>query len=130
MIVGLGTDLVDSRRIARELGRGGWRGDEGVFTAQEVAYCSADNQPELRYAICFAAKEATLKALGMEIPDLGVFREVELGLDGGSPILFLRYRPAAAARKLGASRIHVSVASTLKNAAAMVILESEDRRQV
>ena len=128
MIVALGIDLVDSKRMARELARGDWSPHDGVFTPSEIAYCTAGKHPERRYATCFAAKEATLKALGMDIPDLGIFREVEIRLQAESKDVVLRRRAAAAARQLGACRILLSVAPGINRAAAMVIVESEHRR--
>lgn len=125
MIVGLGIDLVDTDRIARELGREQWQPANGIFSAAEIDYCRAGRQPERRHAACFAAKEATLKALGADIADLGIFREVEIRLDGeGGRAVLLRKRLRAMARKLGARHINLSVAVRAKNAFAMVILES------
>lgn len=130
MIVGLGIDLVDGDRIARELAHGNWDANDGVFTPVEIAYCSSGKHPERRYAACFSAKEATLKALGMEVPDLAIFREVEIRLDGEKKDVVLRRRAAAAARQLGTCRILLSVAVGPKRAAAMVIMESQQRRPV
>jgi holo-[acyl-carrier protein] synthase len=125
MIVGLGIDLVDADRIARELDREQWQAANGIFTTAEIGYCKVASRPERRYAACFAAKEATLKALGTDIADLGIFREVEIRLDGeGDGAVLLRKRLRTMARKLGARHINLSVAVRAKSAVAMVILES------
>ena len=125
MIVGLGIDLVDTSRIARDLSRERWRTAHGIFTAAEIRHCSAGMQPERLYAACFAAKEATLKALGADVADLGIFREVEVrGGPGGECAIRLRKRLLAIARRSGTRSINLSVAVRKKNVVAMVILES------
>jgi len=125
VIVGLGIDLVETSRIARELRRQPWQAANGVFTAAEVGYCSAGRQPERRYAACFAAKEATLKALGTEVSDLGIFREVEVRFACGvERTIVLRNRLKAIAKELGARHINLSIAAARKVVGALVILES------
>ena len=65
MIIGIGTDLVDIRRIEKTLERHGERFIQRVFTPTEIARC--ERRPLLRaasYAKRFAAKEACSKALG------------------------------------------------------------------
>ncbi len=68
MILGIGTDLVDIRRIEQTLQRHGTRFMQRVFTPLECQRCEA--RPVLRaasYAKRFAAKEACAKALGTGI---------------------------------------------------------------
>lgn len=66
MILGLGTDLVDVRRIEKALARFGRRFAERVFTATELAYADqrGESQKAAILAKRFAAKEACVKALG------------------------------------------------------------------
>ena len=124
MIVGLGVDIIKSNRVARELTRGEWHQQHGVFAAEEIGYCNAARRPELRYAGCFAAKEATVKALGTNLADLQMLREVEIRFDRGSRrAVLLRDRLQAIANELRVKHIHLSLAMGRKNAAAMVILE-------
>ena len=125
MIVGLGVDLLENGRVAQELARGDWRQENGVFTSEEVKRCSTGKNPALRYAACFAAKEATLKALGVGVSDLAMFREVEIGLDGnGEYAVVLHDRLKSESEQLGVRHIRVSVAAAAKQTGAMVILES------
>ena len=125
MIVGLGVDLLENSRIAQELARGDWRQENGVFTSEEVKRCSTGKNPALRYAACFAAKEATLKALGVGVSDLAMFREVEIGLDeNGEYAVVLHDRLKSESEQLGVRHIRVSVAAAAKQTGAMVILES------
>jgi len=125
VIVGLGVDLLENSRIAQELARGDWRQENGVFTGEEIKRCSTGKNPALRYAACFAAKEATLKALGVGVSDLAMFREVEIGLDeNGEYAVVLHDRLKSESEQLGVRHIRVSVAAAAKQTGAMVILES------
>jgi len=125
MIVGLGIDLIDTDRIARELAREEWAAANGIFTTAELGYCRAARKPERLLAACFAAKEATLKALGTDVADLGIFREVEISFDGEDRrAVLLHKRAGAMARQLGARSVSLSLAVRAKSAVAMVILES------
>ena len=65
MMIGIGTDLCDIRRIERTLNRFARRFVDRIYTDAEKR--RADRRPHRRaasYAMCFAAKEATAKALG------------------------------------------------------------------
>jgi holo-[acyl-carrier protein] synthase len=64
MIIGLGTDMIDIRRIERTLERFGDRFVERVFTAVERARAERRANRAATYAKRYAAKEACAKALG------------------------------------------------------------------
>jgi holo-[acyl-carrier protein] synthase len=64
MIIGLGSDIVDVRRIERVLKRHGDRFLNRIFTAAERAKAERRANPVETYAKRFAAKEACAKALG------------------------------------------------------------------
>jgi holo-[acyl-carrier protein] synthase len=91
MILGLGSDLIDIRRIEKTLGRFGARFVDRVFTAEERR--RSERRPLMRvesYAKRFAAKEACSKALGTGFRrgvfwrDLGV-----VNLPSGKPTMLL-----------------------------------------
>ena len=86
MIVGVGVDMVDSRRIAKSLDRFGDRFINRVFTDAEQQ--AADNRDDrtLYFAKRFAAKEAIYKALsGAGLTGLG-WREADISNNGhGAP---------------------------------------------
>jgi len=125
MIIGLGVDFVEHARVKAELARGDWQAGDGVFTPAELTYCNSTSRRERRFAACFAAKEATLKALGSEVEDLGMFREVETNLGPGfKGDILLRNRLQAKAEQLGVRRIMLSVAPGRKLVVAMVVLQS------
>ncbi len=92
MILGLGNDLCDIRRIERSIARYGDRFLNRVFTPLERARADArlDRVRAATYAKRFAAKEACAKALGTGFSD-GVFlRDIGVvNLPSGLPTLDL-----------------------------------------
>ena len=64
MILGIGSDLIDVRRIERTIERHGERFLERIFTAAERAKAEGRVRKAETYAKRFAAKEACAKALG------------------------------------------------------------------
>ena len=124
MIVGLGIDLIENSRVEQELARGDWSLDDGIFTREEIGHCSGNRKAALAYAACFAAKEATLKAMNARISDLTIFREVEVqaGADGEYRVV-LHGGLRTQFERRGARQIRLSVARNAKHTVAMVILE-------
>ncbi len=96
MILGLGSDLVDIRRIARTLERFGERFTRRCFTELERARCDARLARAEGYARRYAAKEACAKALGTGF-GRGVFwRDIGVvNLLGGRPTIVLTGGAAA-----------------------------------
>jgi holo-[acyl-carrier protein] synthase len=90
MIIGLGSDIVDIRRIARVIDKYGERFLDRIFTPAERAKADARATRIETYAKRFAAKEACAKALGTGFRrgvfwrDLGV-----VNLPGGKPTMKL-----------------------------------------
>ena len=90
MILGLGSDLVDIRRIEKTIDRYGDRFLDRIFTETERRRCDRRTNRGASYARRFAAKEAAAKALGTGFRrgvfwrDLGV-----VNLPGGQPSLLL-----------------------------------------
>jgi holo-[acyl-carrier protein] synthase len=86
MILGLGTDLIDIRRIEKTIERYGDRFLDRIFTELERRLCDRRANRTASYARRFAAKEAAAKALGTGFRrgvfwrDLGV-----INLPGGQP---------------------------------------------
>ena len=96
MILGLGSDLIDIRRIARVIEQYGERFLDRVFTEVERRKCEGRANRAASYARRFAAKEACSKALGTGFRhgvfwhDLGV-----VNLPSGQPTLHLTGGAAA-----------------------------------
>lgn len=127
MIVGLGMDVVEIARIRRILDGPRARAERFVarcFTQREQAYCEGARDRDARYAVRFAAKEAASKALGAP-PGIG-WHDVEvLRAAGGPPSLQLSGVAAAAAKRLQARRILVTLTHDAGVGAATVVLEGE-----
>jgi holo-[acyl-carrier protein] synthase len=90
MIIGIGTDLCDIRRIEKTLARFGDRFTKRVYTENERRKASKRPNPAAAFAQRYAAKEACAKALGTGFRD-GVFWR-DLGVDNlpsGKPFLVL-----------------------------------------
>lgn len=90
MILGIGTDLCDIRRIEAALDRFGDRFVQRILTPAEEARVFRRDKPAGGFAQRFAAKEACAKALGTGFR-LGVFwRDLETSsLETGQPIMRL-----------------------------------------
>jgi holo-[acyl-carrier protein] synthase len=108
-LFGLGVDVIEAARIRRLLERIP-PAHERLFSEHERAYCDGFSDPWPHYAARFAAKEAVGKALGIGIIGF-VWRDVEV-LSGGKPVVTLHGGVAAVARRLGVSRIELSLSHT------------------
>ncbi len=90
MILGLGTDLCDIRRIERSLERFGERFTARVYTENERQKAARRPNPAPVFAQCFAAKEACSKALGTGLRRGVYLRDIEVGNEtSGKPYLRL-----------------------------------------
>ena len=124
MIVGLGIDLLKNSRMERQLARGDWLLDDGIFTREEIKHCSGSRRAALEFAACFAAKEATLKAMNSPINNLAIFREIEIQAGADSEYrVVLHGGLRTQVERRGAKQIRLSVARNAKHTVAMVILE-------
>jgi holo-[acyl-carrier protein] synthase len=121
MIIGIGIDIIEIRRIERALSP---RFIARVFTPREVAYCELSRRTE-KYAARFAAKEAARKAIGAATPVTALsWHDVEvLSSPQGAPQLAFHGRAAELVNKLKVTRTHVSLSHSVENAIAQVILE-------
>jgi len=117
-VTGVGIDAVEVERLRRLLDRLP-RAYERLFSAQERDYAGSFADPYPRYAARFAAKEAVGKALGIGIIGF-VWREIEV-LSGGKPRVALHGRVAAIARRLGVSRVELSLSHTAGMAYAVAV---------
>ncbi|MGH9088903.1 MAG: holo-ACP synthase [Acidimicrobiales bacterium] len=119
-VAGVGVDAVDVDRFRDVLGRRPAIADR-LFTDGERADGRGD--PE-RLAVRFAAKEATMKALGRGIGSFG-WRDVEVvRAASGAPSLRLTAAAAEVARRQGVARWHVSLTHTGRVAVALVVAEA------
>jgi holo-[acyl-carrier protein] synthase len=137
VILGVGNDLIDIRRIEKTLERYGERFTARVFTDLERKKSDARRQRAASYAKRFAAKEACAKALGTGLRcgvywrDMGV-----VNLPSGRPTLRLTGGAAKVLKELTPhgfeARIDLTITDDFPLAAAIVIIsgipEKGDRR--
>jgi holo-[acyl-carrier protein] synthase len=91
MIIGIGTDLVDIRRVSKVFDKYEKRVKQRLFTEQEQEYCEKQAQPLWAYAKRFAAKEAVFKAFSGKF--MGRWTDVEIiRKNEGPPTLVLGKR--------------------------------------
>ena len=113
----LGVDLIEIERIRRALERyPGFR--ERCFTETERAYCDSKPNPPQHYAARFAGKEAVGKAIGVGVHF--TWREIEIA-GRPKPGVHLSGRTAAAAERIGAARIELSMTHSRELAAAIAV---------
>jgi holo-[acyl-carrier protein] synthase len=129
MILGIGNDIVDIRRIEETLTKFGDRFRDRIFT--EIEKKKSDNRAmrAASYAKRFAAKEACSKALGTGFrrgvfwKDMGVVNEMSgrptMVLTGGAKAQLDRLIPAGMVAK-----VHLTITDDHPYAQAMVIIEA------
>ena len=66
-IFGIGTDIVNIKRMERSLKKHGFNFKNRIFSKNEISYCEKKKNSSAYYAKRFAAKEAFSKALGTAI---------------------------------------------------------------
>ncbi len=129
MIVGIGSDLTDIRRIAKSLERFGERFGARIFTDIERARSDRKSDRAASYAKRFAAKEACAKALGTGMRrgvfwrDMGVVNarsgQPTLALTGGAAARLAELTPAGCR-----GVIHLTLTDDHPYAQAFVIIEA------
>jgi holo-[acyl-carrier protein] synthase len=133
MIIGVGSDLVDIKRVAKTIERYGDRFIQRIYTPVEIARAERRVDRVATYAKRYAAKEACAKALGTGFRkgvfwrDLGV-----VNLPGGQPSLALT---GGAKARLDAltpagmvARIDLTITDEYPLAQALVIISAEPAR--
>lgn len=129
MIIGLGNDLIDIRRIEQTIERYGDRFLDRIYTEVERQRSDRRNQRAASYAKRFAAKEACAKALGTGIRSGVFWRDMGVvNLPSGRPTLELT--GGAAARLVSLTpegcntRIDLTITDDFPMAQAIVIISA------
>lgn len=126
-VLGTGIDLAEVGRIraALEHPRTGTRFRARVFTPDEQAYCEGRGRGRYEsYAARFAAKEATMKALGRGWGrDVGWLDVEVVRTRGRAPAIRISGRAAVHAASIGVGAIHLALTHTAELAMAQVIIE-------
>lgn len=129
MIIGIGHDQVDIRRIGETLARFGSRFLDRVYTTAEQARAARKTDPIPTYAKRWAAKEAVAKALHTGIGAQASMREIEVqNGPAGQPFLRLSGNALKTLEKMTPSgyqaHLHLSLSDDWPFASAFVIIEA------
>ena len=89
-IFGIGTDIVNIKRLEKTIKKYGDKFKYKIFSQKEINYCENKKNPGAFYAKRYAAKEACSKALGTGIRDNVNFKNIEVSNDKyGKPLIHL-----------------------------------------
>ena len=121
-IIGLGFDATDIPRIAAAFERYGDRFLHRVFTDGEIAYCTRRRNPVPHLAGRFAAKEATMKALGTGHSRGVLWKDIEVVRLSGPPQLRLHGGAAARADRMRVRSSLLTITHSDALAMAQVLL--------
>ena len=129
MIIGLGNDIVDIRRIEKTLEDYGERFINRIFTEVEIRKSEKRQQRAASYAKRFAAKEACSKALGTGFRNQVFWRDMGVvNLPGGQPTMQLTGGALARLQAITppglTPRIHLTITDDFPLAQAFVVIEA------
>jgi holo-[acyl-carrier protein] synthase len=129
VIIGIGSDLIDIRRVEKTLERFGTRFTERCFTDIERAKSDRRAARAASYAKRFAAKEACSKALGTGLAQGVFWRDMGVvNLPGGKPTMQLTGGAAARLDKIVPegmqASVHLTITDDFPLAQAFVIIEA------
>ncbi len=129
MIIGIGSDLIDIRRIEKSLERHGQRFIQRIYTEVEQARSDGRGGRAASYAKRFAAKEACAKALGTGLAQGVFWRDMGVvNLPSGKPTMALTGGAAARLARIlpqgHKAAIHLTITDDFPLAQAFVIIEA------
>ena len=129
MIIGIGIDLVDMRRIGAVRERHGMRFEQRLFTDSERRFCHGRADVIAAFARHYAFKEAASKALGTGFRQGVAWRDLELCREAGRKP-FARFHGGALVR-LGVllpegydAEVHISISDEPPYATAQCLIEA------
>ena len=134
MIIGLGSDLIDIRRIEKSLEKYGERFTKRIFTEIEQRKSDGRKERAASYAKRFAAKEACSKALGTGISHGVFWRDMGVvNLPGGKPTMDLANGAGERLKALMPAGhvpfVHLTITDDYPLAQAFVIIEARPAPQ-
>ena len=125
-IFGIGTDIVNIKRIDSSLKKHGFKFKSKIFSKKEILYCDNKKNPSSFYAKRFAAKEAFSKALGTGIRKEVSLKNIEISNNlQGKPFISLKGNLAVYFKKKIKNKkydIHLSLSDDKPWAQATVII--------
>ena len=125
-IFGIGTDIVNIKRIEHLLKKHGFSFKNRIFSKKEISYCEKKKNSSSFYAKRFAAKEAFAKALGTGIRKGVNLKNIEITNNvHGKPLILLKGNLSSyLKKKIKSSKydIHLSLSDDKPWAQATVII--------
>ena len=119
LMLSTGVDIIEISRVSRVLELYGQRFLNRVYTPGEIAYC---RERPANLAARFAAKEATMKALGTGARGVS-WKDIEVvHLKSGAPVIKLHARGKRRAEQLAVQEISVSLSHSRDYAVAFVVI--------
>lgn len=123
MILGIGIDLVDVRRMEGIIFRWHEKFLRRVFTEKEIRYCNNKKNPAQRFATRYAAKEAFIKALYPK-GEKGInYHEIEIGEKDRRPMVNLVGDAKKTTESKGVKNIFIMLSHDGNYGIANVVLE-------
>ena len=125
MILGVGIDIIEVKRIEASYEKFGERFIKRILHDNEIAYCLSHKVPGPFLAARFAAKEAISKAFGTGIGAKLSWQDMEVAKKpSGEPYLVLHGGGPALLAERNARMVLISLSHTQEHATAVAILES------
>ena len=125
-IFGIGTDIVNIKRMENSLKKYGFKFKNKIFSKSEITYCEKKKNSSAFYAKRFADKEALSKALGTGIRKGVNLKNIEISNNiHGKPSILLKGKVANYLRKKVKNKrydIHLSLSDEKPWAQATVII--------
>jgi len=125
-IFGIGTDIVNIKRMEKLLKKNNKAFKQRIFSENEIRYCDKKKNPSSYYSKRFAAKEALSKALGTGIRKGINLKDIEISNDNyGKPSIKLKGSTRKFLKeKINSNKysIHLSLSDDLPWAQATVVI--------
>ena len=113
-----GVDIIEISRIGSVVERFGERFLQRIYTPAEISYCRGR---AANLAARFAAKEATMKALGTGVRGVG-WKDIEIARrESGAPHILLHDRAHLRAQRLDIEGLSLSISHSREYAVAFVV---------
>ena len=126
MIFGIGTDIVETKRIADAIDRHGKHFTDYILSEREQKDAERHSDKIQFTASRWAAKEAVAKALGCGFGAQCALHDIEiLHSPSGAPLVSLSGKGLETMKSLGISRILISISHEHSCAVAFAVAEKE-----
>lgn len=126
MIVGIGTDIIEIKRISTQLTQDP-EFKHSLFTKNEISYCESKKSWDQNFAGRYVAKEAFFKALGTGWRNGMSYTDIEIINDElGKPEITVSNKTKVYCKEQGITTIFVSISHTKEYATAFVVIENRE----